>query len=212
MSSVLVLLSGGQDSTTCLYWAKVNFDEVEAISFDYGQRHAIELEAGAEIAAQAEVPRLVVEVPSFAQTSNTCLVGSEEVNDDGAFLPGRNLVFLGIAAGVAYERGVADLVTGICQTDYSGYPDCREEFRAAMEQAASLAVDAPIRIHAPLMWQSKAETVRMGRRLPGCWEALAMSVTCYHGQRPGCGECPACKLRARGFAEADEEDPACGCT
>jgi 7-cyano-7-deazaguanine synthase len=214
VSKGVVLFSGGQDSTTCLYWAKVVFDEVQALSFDYGQKHRVELDAGAAIAELAGVERAVVAVPSFAQLSDTALVGSQDIaQPDGelptTFLPGRNLVFLSIAAGLAAERGIADIVTGICQTDYSGYPDCRDEFRIAMEQAASVGTAQVLRIHAPLMWLTKAETVRLARRLPGCWDALALSHTCYKGQRPACGECPACRLRAKGFADAGETDPAC---
>lgn len=214
MSRAVVLLSGGQDSTTCLYWAKVVFDEVQALSFDYGQRHRVEIEAGAAIADLAGVERTVVEVPSFAQLSDTALVGSQDIaQPEGelptTFLPGRNMVFLSIAAGFAVERGIADIVVGICQTDYSGYPDCREEFRVAMQAAVRAGTAKGLRIHAPLMWMTKAETVTLSRRLPGCWEALVLSHTCYEGKRPGCGECPACRLRAKGFADAGETDPAC---
>lgn len=217
MSRAVVLLSGGQDSTTCLYWAKTMFDEVEALSFDYGQRHIAELTSGEIIANMARVPRTVVQVPSFRQVSDTALVGSQAIaTPDGAlpttFLPGRNIVFLALAAGFAAERGIGDIVAGICQTDFSGYPDCREEFRAAMELAVCAGTGQALRIHAPLMWRTKAETVTLARRLPGCWDALALSLTCYDGKRPGCGECPACALRAKGFADAGETDPACTAT
>ncbi len=217
MSRAVVLFSGGQDSTTCLYWAKVVFDEVQALSFDYGQRHIAELASGDIIADMAGVRRTVVVVPSFRQVSETALVGSQEIaTPDGAlpttFLPGRNIVFLAIAAGFAAERGIDDVVTGVCQTDYSGYPDCRNEFVEAMERAVSLGTERTLRIHAPLMWLTKAETVKLAKRLPGCWEAVALSHTCYRGHRPPCGECPACVLRAEGFADAGEVDPLCTAT
>lgn len=214
MSEAVVLLSGGQDSTTCLYWAMVNFDAVQAISFDYGQRHAAELEAAERIAREAGVTRTVLPVPALKVASETSLVAGTPIGEGenglpSTFLPGRNIVFLAHAAGFAAERGIGDIVTGICQTDYSGYPDCREQFRASMELAVSAGTDRTLRIHAPLMWLTKAETVKLARRLPGCWDALALSHTCYNGARPPCGECPACHIRAKGFTEAGERDPAC---
>ena len=224
MSKCVVLFSGGQDSTTCLYLARVLFDEVVAVSVAYGQRHAAELGAAREVAALAGVRHLALEAPAVGALGGSALVdrGSPILAGGGhadaampgglptSFVPARNALFLTLAAAVAVKEGARDVVTGTCQTDYSGYPDCRREFVDAQEQALTLALPSscgPIRISTPLMWLSKAETVRLARRLPGCWEALALSVTCYEGRRPGCGECPACALRARGFAEAGEVDP-----
>ena len=128
-----------------------------------------------------------------------------------SFVPGRNALLLTLAASFAATLDARDVVTGVCQTDYSGYPDCREEFVTAMQAALNLAMPSslrPMRLHTPLMHLTKAETVALARRLPGAWDALALSVTCYNGQRPGCEVCPACALRGRGFDEAGEIDPA----
>lgn len=225
MSKAVALFSGGQDSTTCLYWAKQNFDEVVALSIYYGQRHREELNAAAEIARLAGVKHLILEAAFLAKLGGSALVDpSKPLTWDGgipdaampqglpsSFVPGRNAIMLTIAASVAVSEGAKDIVTGVCQTDYSGYPDCRREFIDAIEKSLSLAMPSsvgPIRVHTPLMHITKAETVRLGMRLPGCAEALAQSITCYEGKRPGCGVCPACDLRAKGFAEAGVPDPA----
>lgn len=227
MNKAVVLFSGGQDSTTCLFLARLVFDEVVAVSVFYGQRHRAELKAAQEIAARASVRHLVLEVSALGALGGSALVDStsEIVGRGGfadkaapgglptSFVPGRNALFLSLAAAVAVKEGACDVVTGTCQTDYSGYPDCRREFVDAQERALTLAMPSscPIRILTPLMYMTKAETVRLARRLPGCWDALALSVTCYEGRRPGCGACPACVLRANGFREASEVDP-CGST
>lgn len=223
--SCVVLLSGGQDSTTTLYWAKQEFASVHAVSVLYGQRHAVELDAAERVAQLAGVPRTVLHLPVLADIGDSALVNSVE-NIAGAggyddaeapeglptsFVPGRNLLFLSMAAAVAVKLKAKNIVTGVCQTDYSGYPDCRRSFVDAFQQAATLAMPSsagPIVVHTPLMFLTKRETVDMARKLPGCWEALALSVTCYEGQRPGCGKCPACALRAAGFTEAGVADPA----
>lgn len=227
MSKALVVLSGGQDSTTSLFFARQAFDEVLAISFDYGQRHRAELVAAGEIARLAGAPHRVLEIAALGKLGDSALVDPErELTWQGgrpdaampqglpsSFVPGRNILFLTLAAAAAVKEGARDLVTGVCQTDYSGYPDCRREFVDALERALTAGLPSsagPIRIHTPLMFLTKAETVRLARRLPGCWEALALSVTCYEGRRPGCGVCPACSLRAKGFAEAGYPDPAAG--
>jgi 7-cyano-7-deazaguanine synthase len=209
--SALVLLSGGQDSTTCLAWALARFSEVHAVAFDYGQRHAVELESAQAVASEAGVGLDIIPVHGLGGSALTD--HTAEVKADGGhmdlpttFVPGRNAVFLSIAAGLAVQRGAAHLVTGICQTDYSGYPDCRDDFRAAMEQALSLAVGAPLTIHAPLMKLTKAETVHLAASL-GALGLLGKSHTCYQGARPPCRECPACVLRERGFNEAGLVDP-----
>lgn len=225
MNNAVVLLSGGQDSTTCLFWAVTMFDKVRALSIVYGQRHKAEVDAAREIAAVAEVPHDVYRIPVLGQLADSDLVRAEaEIAGDGgrpdvampqglptSFVPGRNALFLTVAAAYAVKHGARDIVTGVCQTDYSGYPDCRREFIDAQERALTLAMPSsagPIRVHTPLMHMTKAETVRLAKRLDGCWHALRYSLTCYNGQRPGCGTCPACALRAKGFAEAGEADPA----
>ena len=225
MKKAIVLLSGGQDSTTSLFVAKALFDQVEAVSIFYGQRHRSELDAARKIAAMAGVKHHEMQLPGLQLLGDSALVdASKPIEGSGgyadkespaglptSFVPGRNMLFLAQAAAVAVMLGSKDIVTGVCQTDFSGYPDCRREFIDAMEQAATLAMPSscgPLRIHTPLMWMTKAETVHLARRLPGCWEALAHSITCYLGQHPGCGTCPACALRDKGFADAGEHDPA----
>jgi 7-cyano-7-deazaguanine synthase len=211
----IVLFSGGQDSTTCLYWAKDQFETVVALNVQYGQRHQREIDSARKIAALAGIELVEVEFGAFRPMAHSAMlqgVGSVQAkNEDGlpaTFLPGRNLVFFSLAGSLAYARGFFDIVTGVCQTDYSGYPDCRNKFVGAAEGAISLALDREMRIHVPLMFLTKADTVKMARRMPGCWEGLALSHTCYEGKHPACGECPSCKLRAKGFAEAGEKDPA----
>lgn len=213
----LVLLSGGQDSTTCLYWAIDRFgrDNVATLSFDYGQRHRIELDCAAAIAEQAGVDHRCLPIDTFAALGGDALTDSEiavaTATDEhtglpNTFVPGRNLVFLTYAAALAWRLGIGHLVTGVAQTDYSGYPDCREETIAALQQALRLGMESDIEIHAPLMHLSKKQTVELARDLGGL-EAMALTHTCYNGKRPPCGECPACVLRAKGFAEAGIEDP-----
>ncbi|HRD50384.1 MAG: 7-cyano-7-deazaguanine synthase QueC [Candidatus Competibacter sp.] len=217
MSTALVILSGGQDSTTCLYWALDRFgrEQVEALSFDYGQRHRIELDCARQIAALAGVTHTILPINTFAALGGNALTDAAIAVQAGVdpqtalpntFVPGRNLIFLTFAAAFAYPLGIRDLVTGVAQTDYSGYPDCRQTTLQALEQALRLGMECAITIHAPLMFQSKADTVRLAQAL-GALPALAYSHTCYNGQQPPCGECPACRLRARGFAEAGIADP-----
>lgn len=225
MSKAIVLLSGGQDSTTCLFWAATMFDEVRAVSIFYGQRHKAEVGAATAIAKAASVAHDVIALPVLGDLSDSDLVreGTAILGAGGrpdatmpqglptSFVPGRNALFLTVAAAYAVKHGARDIVTGVCQTDFSGYPDCRREFIDAQEKALTLAMPSsagPIQIHTPLMLMTKAETVRLARRLPGCWEALRHSITCYNGVAGGCGTCPACALRAKGFAEAGESDPA----
>jgi len=213
----LVLLSGGQDSTTCLYWAIDRFgrDQVAAVSFDYGQRHRIELDCAEIIAAHAGVEQVRLPIDTFSALGGDALtdpdIGVTNQVDDSSglpntFVPGRNLIFITYAAAYAWQHGVDHLVTGVAQTDYSGYPDCREETLAALQKAIQLGMESRVQVHAPLMHLSKKGTVELARDL-GALPAMAMTHTCYNGARPPCGECPACELRARGFAEAGVEDP-----
>jgi len=217
VEKALVLLSGGQDSTTCLYWAIDRFgaDAVSAVSFDYGQRHRIELECAEHIAAAAGVALVCLPIDTFAALGGDALTDSginvESDLDEASglpntFVPGRNLIFLTFAAAYAYQRGIGHLVTGVAQTDYSGYPDCREVTVEAVQNAIQLGMDTDLQIHAPLMHRSKKQTVELARDL-GALEAMALTHTCYNGVRPPCGECPACILRAKGFVEAGVDDP-----
>jgi 7-cyano-7-deazaguanine synthase len=211
----LVVLSGGQDSATCLYWAIDHFgrESVSTVTFDYGQRHRIELDCARQVAEAAGASNVVLPIDTFAALGGDALT-DESVDVDApdtsdlpaTFVPGRNLIFLTFAAAYAWRRGIRHLVTGVAQTDYSGYPDCRRPTIRAVEKAISLGMDRDIRIHTPLMHLSKKETVELAMRL-GALGAMAMTHTCYRGQRPPCGECAACRLRAKGFAEAGIDDP-----
>lgn len=230
-SKALVVLSGGQDSTTCLYWAKAHFDEVHAITFNYGQRHAIEIEAALIVAEMAEVEtHEVVDVPNCLVSTSPLLSDAQlelyENADQMAevignrveltFVPLRNPFFLTIAANRAVKLDCQNLVTGICQEDNANYPDCTEDFRMAYEFMVNTALgtrdgtkkmEKYIAVHAPLMFCSKAETVRMARGLPGCWEALAYTHTSYDGKFPPTDMNHSNVLRASGFEKAGFPDP-----
>lgn len=223
-NAALVLFSGGQDSTTCLAWALERFDRVETVAFDYGQRHAVELEARPRVLERlrADFPawsaRLgedhTISMPELGQISETALTRDAEIEMTAAglpstFVPGRNLLFFTYAAALAYRRGLGTLIGGMCETDYSGYPDCRRATIDALEQAISLGMDRPFRLETPLMYVDKAGTWAMAEALGG--PALVELVreethTCYLGDRMhrhdwgyGCGACPACDLRAKGW-------------
>jgi len=227
----VVLLSGGQDSTTALFWAREEFAEVHALSAAYGQRHATELKAAAEIAVLAGVQHTEVSLPldkigGSALTDRTTELGAPllEFRPDGGFadtvagtlptsyVPGRNALLLVLAASVAAVQRANAVVIGASQVDYSGYPDCREEFFKALAPAIDAMLPSscrPIEIVRPFVHASKEAEVMQARSLgPRTWAALARSVTCYNGLRPGCGGCPACTLRAAGSARARLEDPA----
>ncbi len=216
-AQALVVLSGGQDSTTCLYWALDKFgpNAVEAITFDYGQRHRVELGCAARVAEFAGVLHTVMPIDTFAALGGNALtdrnIGVQKDLDiesglPNTFVPGRNIVFLTFAAAYAWQRNIEHLVTGVAQTDYSGYPDCRQETIEALQLTIRLGMASNVVIHTPLMRLSKKETVLLARDL-GALEAMALTHTCYDGRRPPCGECPACELRAKGFNEAGIEDP-----
>jgi len=213
----LVVLSGGQDSTTCLYWAIERFgrDQVSSVTFDYGQRHRIELDCAKTIAEFAGITHIILPIDTFAALGGNALTDSDttvraDVNPESGlpntFVPGRNLIFLTFAAALAYQHGIAHLVTGVAQTDYSGYPDCREETLSLLQETLQKGMESEVRIHTPLMHLSKKETVEMARAL-GALPAMALTHTCYNGERPPCGSCAACLLRAKGFAEAGVTDP-----
>jgi 7-cyano-7-deazaguanine synthase len=216
----LVVLSGGQDSTTCLYWAIREFgqENVAAVTFDYGQRHRVELACAEKIAAMAGVALTLLPIDTFAAIGGNALTDStitpqtaETPHSDAlpnTFVPGRNLIFLTFAAALAYTQGRRHIVTGVAQTDYSGYPDCRENTLKSLELSLRLGMDSQVSLHAPLMFMTKAQTVELAQQV-GAMEALAYSHTCYNGAVPPCGVCDSCRLRARGFAEAGVPDPLC---
>ena len=223
--TALVLFSGGQDSTTCLALALSKYERVETVAFDYRQRHSVELEARLNVLAQIKLQfphwahKLgedhLLDLAVLGQVSETSLTRDmvfqmEEGGLPNTFVPGRNLLFLTLAAALAYRRGLEVIVTGVCETDYSGYPDCRDDSMKAMQLALSLGMDKRFLIETPLMWIDKADTWRLAQQLGG--QPLVDLIvehthTCYLGDRShrqdwgyGCGTCPACDLRAKGFA------------
>ncbi len=220
----LVLFSGGQDSTVCLAWALERYDTVETVGFDYGQKHLVEMDCRPVVreAIRAAFPDWaaklgpdhVLALPELARISDTALTRDVEIEmgENGlptTFVPGRNLIFLTYAAALGYRRGAQTLVGGMCETDFSGYPDCRNDAIQALAHALTLGMDRPFQLETPLMWLDKAATWALADTLGG--EALANIViekthTCYRGERSvrhdwgyGCGTCPACDLRARGY-------------
>lgn len=223
-TKALVLFSGGQDSTTCLAWALERYDHVETIGFDYGQRHRIELECRLNILQEIRnrfpnwAKRLgedhVLDLKLLGQISDTAMTAEKTIEFEknglpNTFVPGRNLLFLTFAATIAYRRDLTVLVGGMCETDYSGYPDCRDNTLKATQVALSLGMDVPVIIETPLMWLNKAQTWRLAEDL-GNRDLVSLiqeeSHTCYLGTRQqkhewgyGCGTCPACELRKSGY-------------
>ena len=206
--AALVVFSGGQDSTTCLYWAKREFKSVVALSFDYGQKHKLELTLAEEIAKKANVEFHRMDVSFIGNLGHNSLTDTnlkmDEVKPDDSvpntFVPGRNLFFLSIAAVYAREHGINHLVTGVSQTDFSGYPDCRDAFIKSLNVTLNLAMDAEFVIHTPLMWIDKAETWALADELGVLDIVRNDTLTCYNGiPGDGCGHCPACTLRREGY-------------
>ena len=222
--TALVVFSGGQDSTVCLAWALSRYSQVETIGFDYGQRHRVELVCRNRVRSElvSHFPQWgarlgmdhVMDLRRLGQLSDTALTETRaiEMQANGlpnTFVPGRNLLFLNFAAALAYRRGASVLIGGMCETDYSGYPDCRDNTLKALQVAISLGLDSPMTIETPLMWLTKAQTWALSEQLGG--GALNDLIvehthTCYLGDRTqrhawgyGCGQCPACALRRDGF-------------
>jgi 7-cyano-7-deazaguanine synthase len=225
-NGALVLFSGGQDSTTCLAWALSRYAKVETIGFDYGQRHAIELTVRPKLLQQVRAlsPQWdqklgddhMIDLSLIGKISDTALTRDVEISmqDNGlpnTFVPGRNLLFMTVAATVAYRRGLDVLVGGMCETDFSGYPDCRDDTMKALQVALNLGMATHLKLETPLMWIDKADTWQLAHDLGG--QALVDLIrddthTCYLGERGelhdwgyGCGKCPACELRARGYRQ-----------
>jgi len=225
-SSALVLFSGGQDSTTCLAWALSRYERVETIGFDYGQRHLIELSLRPQLLAslRAQNPlwqerlgddhmldlSLLGAISDSALTSDTA-IAMQANGLPNTFVPGRNLLFMMVTAALAYRRGITVLVGGMCETDFSGYPDCRDDSMRALETAINLGMASSMSIATPLMWLNKAQTWTLAEELGGkdLVELIRTDThTCYLGERGvlhdwghGCGSCPACALRARGYQD-----------
>lgn len=212
MKKALVVLSGGQDSTTCLYWAIERFgkENVCAVGFDYGQRHKTELECAQEICKNEGIAYEVIPTPIINQLSANALtrddiaVDSEKKEGElpNTFVEGRNLLFLSYAAIYAKTHGMSELVTGVCETDFSGYPDCRDMFIKSLNVTLNLAMDYNFVIHTPLMWLDKKQTWELADKLGVMDIIYNNTLTCYNGIKgEGCGNCPACNLRRRGYEE-----------
>ena len=208
-NKALVVLSGGQDSTTCLFWAKKEFKEVYAISFNYGQKHQHETAIAQSIAERAGVSFKLMDIYFISQLATNCSLTDSSIKMDeekpegsfpNTFVPGRNLFFLSIAAVYARSLGIRDIVTGVSQTDFSGYPDCRDSFIKSLNVSLNLAMDEQFVLHTPLMWKDKAETWEMADNL-GVFDIVRNeTLTCYNGVvGDGCGHCPACLLRRKGL-------------
>ncbi len=204
----VVVFSGGQDSTTCLFWALDHFAEVETVTFNYNQRHSLEIDCAASIAEELGVKHTVLDMSLLNQLAPNALTrGDIEIEHKEGELPstfvdGRNLLFLSFAAVLAKQIGALHIVTGVCETDFSGYPDCRDVFVKSLNVTLNLAMDYQFVIHTPLMWINKAETWKLADELGAFNFVREKTLTCYNGIiGDGCGECPACKLRAAGLAE-----------
>ncbi|UOQ92583.1 7-cyano-7-deazaguanine synthase QueC [Halobacillus shinanisalinarum] len=206
-NKAVVVFSGGQDSTTCLFWALDKYDEVEAVTFDYNQRHNEEIEVAREIAADLNVKHHVLDMSLLSQLAPNALTRNDiEVKDgeDGelpsTFVPGRNLLFLSFASILAKQVGAKHVITGVCETDFSGYPDCRDVFIKSLNVTLNLSMDDHFVVHTPLMWLDKAQTWELADHLDAFTYVRGKTLTCYNGVRgDGCGECPACKLRQNGL-------------
>ncbi|ENM5900653.1 7-cyano-7-deazaguanine synthase QueC [Vibrio mimicus] len=209
MKKAVVVFSGGQDSTTCLVQALKEFDEVHAITFDYGQRHKLEIEVAQKLAKQlGVVAHKVMDVGLLNELAISSLTRddipvSHDLQANGlpnSFVPGRNILFLTLAGIYAYQIGATTVITGVCETDFSGYPDCRNDFVQAMNQALTKGMDMPLTIRTPLMWLNKAETWALADQLGALDLVRHQTLTCYNGLiGDGCGECPACHLRKAGL-------------
>ena len=203
----LVVFSGGQDSTTCLFWAIKNFEEVEVVTFNYGQRHVIEIECAKEIADELNVHHHILDMSLLNQLAPNALTRADMDVKDGTdgelpstFVPGRNLIFLSFAGVLAKQINARHIITGVCETDFSGYPDCRDIFIKSLNVTLNLSMDESFVIHTPLMWLNKAETWALADELGVFNDVREKTLTCYHGiKADGCGKCPACKLRLQGL-------------
>ena len=208
-NAAMVCFSGGQDSTTCLFWAKKHFSHVEAVCFTYGQKHSQEVEVARKIAAEAQVPFHLLDVSLISQLDPNCSLinGTIQMDEEkpadsypNTFVPGRNMVFLTFVAILARSKGIRHIVTGVSQTDYSGYPDCRDAFIKSLNVTLNLAMDYQFVLHTPLMWLDKAETWALADELGILDLVRRDTMTCYNGiPGDGCGHCPACKLRREGL-------------
>ncbi|WP_149847113.1 7-cyano-7-deazaguanine synthase QueC [Paenibacillus sp. 37] len=209
----LVVFSGGQDSTTCLVWALKEYDEVQTVSFQYGQRHKQELDCAADIAKELNVKHHILDLNLLNQLAPNALTRDDieiELGSEGnlptTFVDGRNMLFLSFAAILAKQIGYNNLITGVCETDFSGYPDCRDVFIKSLNVTLNLAMDYKFVIHTPLMWLNKKQTWELADQLGYLNFIRTKTLTCYNGiMGDGCGECPACVLRKAGLNQYLEE-------
>lgn len=209
----VVVFSGGQDSTTCLFWALEQFEEVIAVTFSYGQRHDKEIEVAKRIAEDINVEHYVLDMGLLSQLAPNALTRDDidvEAGEDGelpsTFVEGRNLLFFSFATILASQKKAKHIVTGVCETDYSGYPDCRDVFVKSLNVSLNLAIGKEFVLHTPLMWLDKKETWELADRLGRLEYVKDETLTCYHGiPGDGCGECPACKLRRAGYEQYMEQ-------
>ncbi|OJH19284.1 7-cyano-7-deazaguanine synthase QueC [Heyndrickxia sp. FSL K6-6286] len=203
----IVVFSGGQDSTTCLFWALKRFEEVIAVTFDYNQRHKAEIDCAINITQELGIVHHILDMQLLNQLAPNALTrvdidvtDGEEGELPSTFVPGRNLLFLSFAGVVASQVGAKHIITGVCETDFSGYPDCKDIFIKSLNVTLNLAMDKQFIIHTPLMWINKAETWKLADELGALDFVRTKTLTCYNGIiAEGCGECPACKLRKRGY-------------
>jgi len=207
--TALVVFSGGQDSTTCLFWALKNFSKVVALTFVYGQKHVVEVDHAKAIAQKAGVEWFCQDVSFISSLSSGCSLTDTNIPMDerkpvescpNTFVPGRNLFFMSVAAVFAREKGIRHIVTGVSETDYSGYPDCRDAFIKSLNVTLNLAMEDQFILHTPLMWIDKAQTWALADELGVLDLVRTETVTCYNGVAgDGCGHCPACQLRREGL-------------
>lgn len=210
-TKAVVIFSGGQDSTTCLYWAINRYDEVEAITFNYGQKHIVELDQAKIICEKENIKQTVIDLSFLDTIVDSALTSNGDVNKlndknlPSSFVPNRNQLFITLAHSYAQKINAKTLVTGVCQTDFSGYPDCRHEFIMRLSHVTNMGSESLISIETPLMWLNKAGTFELANTLSKLEEVVRMSHTCYNGDRSinlwgaGCGICPACELRRNGY-------------
>lgn len=202
----VVVFSGGQDSTTCLFYAKEHFKEVELVTFQYGQRHDLEIKVAEDIAKEQGLKHHILDMSLLSQlspnalTDHTMQIENDENDIPNTFVPARNLLFLSFAGALAYQIGAKHIITGVCETYFSGYPDCRDSFIKSMNLSLNLSMDKDFVIHTPLMWLNKKETWALSDQLGALDYVREKTLTCYNGvMSDGCGECPACKLRKQGL-------------
>ncbi|MFC6117949.1 7-cyano-7-deazaguanine synthase QueC [Macrococcoides bohemicum] len=206
-NKALVVFSGGQDSTTCLFWAMERYSDVEVVTFNYGQRHALEIDVAKQIANEQGIKHHILDMSLLTQLSPNALTSHDvaithDNNVPNTFVPARNLLFMSFAAALAYQIEAKHIITGVCETDFSGYPDCRDNFIKSLNVTINLSMDVNFEIHTPLMWLNKKETWALADALGKLDYVRNKTLTCYEGiPADGCGECPSCILRNKGLKD-----------